>query len=269
MKISNPADGTVITEVTADNATAVRRKYELARAGQPKWARVPLKKRLAIIAAFRERIVAMRETLARTLTHEVGKPIRQSRNELNGFLGRIDFFLASPPRSARKVHADAKHGWTRESAARGVIMPTSRRGTSYFVGSNVFVPALIAGNAVLYKPEFIPCGCRGDLHEAGVRTRRFVPSAMARRAQPSAPGGRWRVLHRFLATGEDRGRRKPDDQGPAESARTFMFAKTSTSTAAAGIADGASTTPDSPAAPSSGSTCTNRSTTRSSPRSSR
>ena len=44
MKISNPADGTVITEVTADNATAVRRKYELARAGQSKWAKVPLKK---------------------------------------------------------------------------------------------------------------------------------------------------------------------------------------------------------------------------------
>ena len=29
----------------------------------------------------------MHETLARTLTHEVGKPIRQSRNELNGLLG--------------------------------------------------------------------------------------------------------------------------------------------------------------------------------------
>src|SRR4030095_8062303 len=83
VKISNPADGTVISEVTADNATAVRRKYELARAGQPKWAKVPLKKRLATIANFRERVVAMHETLARTLTHEVGKPIRQSRNELN------------------------------------------------------------------------------------------------------------------------------------------------------------------------------------------
>ena len=74
MKISNPADGTVITEVTADNATAVRRKYELARAGQAKWAKLPLKKRLAAIANFRERVVTMRETLARTLTHEVGKP---------------------------------------------------------------------------------------------------------------------------------------------------------------------------------------------------
>ena len=39
MKIHNPADGTVISEVTADNAAAVRRKYELARAGQVKWAR--------------------------------------------------------------------------------------------------------------------------------------------------------------------------------------------------------------------------------------
>src|SRR5512132_3588338 len=102
MKISNPADGSVITEVTADNATSVRRKYELARAGQPKWDKVPLKKRLATIANFRERVVAMRETLARTLTHEVGKPIRQSRNELNGLLGRIDFFLAESTATLRE-----------------------------------------------------------------------------------------------------------------------------------------------------------------------
>ena len=39
----------------------------------------------------------------------MGKPIRQSRNELNGLLGRIDFFLAESARALRdeKVFADA------------------------------------------------------------------------------------------------------------------------------------------------------------------
>jgi acyl-CoA reductase-like NAD-dependent aldehyde dehydrogenase len=183
MKISNPADGTVITEVTADNATAVRRKYELARAGQPKWARVPLKKRLAIIAAFRERVVAMRETLARTLTHEVGKPIRQSRNELNGLLGRIDFFLAESAGMLRdeRVFADAGQKLEERIAHEplGVIANISAWNYPYFVGGNVFVPALLAGNAVLYKAsEFATLTgmhIAELLHESGVPHNVFVP----------------------------------------------------------------------------------------------
>ena len=183
MKISNPADGTAITEVTADNATAVRRKYELARAGQPKWAKVPLKKRLAIIAAFRERIVAMRETLGRTLTQEVGKPIRQSRNEINGFLGRIDFFLAESARMLRdeRVFSDAGQKLEERIGHEplGVIANISAWNYPYFVGGNVFVPALLAGNAVLYKPsEFATLTgmhIAELLHEAGVPHNVFVP----------------------------------------------------------------------------------------------
>jgi len=183
MKISNPADGTVITEVTADNATAVRRKYELARAGQPKWARVPLKKRLATIANFRERVVTMRETLARTLTHEVGKPIRQSRNELNGVLGRIDFFLAESAATLRdeKVFADSGQKLLERIGHEplGVIANISAWNYPYFVGGNVFVPALLAGNAVLYKPsEFATLTgihIAELLHDAGVPRDVFVP----------------------------------------------------------------------------------------------
>ena len=108
MKITNPATGLVIAEVAADNAAAVRRKYEAARAGQRRWADVPLRKRLEAIAGLRERVVATQEKLAQTLTQEMGKPIRQSRNELTGLLGRIDFFLQESARALReeKVFAD-------------------------------------------------------------------------------------------------------------------------------------------------------------------
>ncbi len=183
MKVVNPADGSVITEIAADNAAAVRRKYEVARAGQVKWARVPIRKRLATIVAFRERIVAMHETLARTLTLEVGKPLRQSRNELTGLLGRLDFFLAesvwalhdervfSDP--AKKLEERISH------EPLGVIANISAWNYPYFVGSNVFVPALVAGNAVLYKPsEFATLTgthIAEMLHEAGVPHDVFVP----------------------------------------------------------------------------------------------
>jgi len=183
MKIANPADGTVITEITADNASAVRRKYELARGGQSKWARTPLRARLAAIAAFRAQTVAKHETLARTLTQEVGKPIRQSRNELNGLLARIDFFLAESARALReeKVGTSAPQKLEERITHEplGVVANISAWNYPYFVGSNVFVPALVAGNAVLYKPsEFATLTglhIAEMLHEAGVPRDVFVP----------------------------------------------------------------------------------------------
>ena len=81
MKITNPATDALIAEVSEDGATSIRAKYARARTAQPAWAALPIKKRLDAIRAFRARIVERHETLARTLTLEVGKPIRQARNE--------------------------------------------------------------------------------------------------------------------------------------------------------------------------------------------
>ena len=174
MKIMNPATGAVLAEVAADNLKSVRAKYELTRAAQPRWAAVPIRKRLAILAKFRELLIGRQDTLAHTLTSEVGKPIRQSRNELNGLLGRIDFFLtqAAATLAPQQVFDD---GGTREVISfdpLGVIANISAWNYPYFVGGNVFVPALLAGNAVLYKPsEFATLTglhIARLLHESGV-----------------------------------------------------------------------------------------------------
>ena len=183
MKITNPATGAVIADVAADNAAEVRRKYRAARAGQAQWARTPMKRRIAAIAAFRERVVGMQETLARTLTQEVGKPIRQSRNEIAGLLPRIDFFLEAATRTLRdeKVFDNAAQKLEERISHEplGVIANISAWNYPYFVGANVFVPALIAGNAVLSKPsEFATLTglhIASMLQDAGVPDDVFVP----------------------------------------------------------------------------------------------
>src|SRR6185312_11629566 len=157
MKITNPATGEALAEIDEDRSTAVRRKYDRARAAQADWAATPLKKRLDAIRGFRERVVAKQDSLARTLTLEMGKPIRQSRNELNGLLPRLDFFLTEAARVLReeKVYADVKQNLEERIShdPLGVIANISAWNYPYFVGANVFVPALLAGNAVLYKPS--------------------------------------------------------------------------------------------------------------------
>ena len=61
----------------------------------------------------------------------------------------------------------------------GVIANISAWNYPYFVGVNVFVPALLTGNAVLYKPSEIATmtglAIAALLHESGVPEDVFVP----------------------------------------------------------------------------------------------
>src|SRR5262245_10436616 len=155
LTIHNPATGAVITECPADDAASVAAKARAARAAQSAWAAVPLRERLAAIVRFRAALVAEADTLAATLTSEVGKPITQSRNELNGLLPRIDFFVAQTERAIAD-EAVFDDGGMRERIGHvplGVVANLSAWNYPYFVGCNVIVPALLTGNAVLYKPS--------------------------------------------------------------------------------------------------------------------
>ena len=155
LAIINPATGGQIDEVPADDAATVALKAAQARAAQPRWHRVPLTERKACIERFRALVVRDLESLARTLTLDTGKPIRQARNELNGLLGRIDFFLGAVERSTGTETVFDEGGMREqiEHVPLGVVGNISAWNYPWFVGGNVFVPALLTGNTVLYKPS--------------------------------------------------------------------------------------------------------------------
>ena len=174
LKIHNPASGALLAELPTDDADSIVAKARCARAAQPAWAARPLAERIAIVQRFRDAVLAEREALATTLTQEVGKPITQSRNELNGLLPRLDFFLAEATRALADENV-FDDGAMRERIAHvplGLVANISAWNYPWFVSCNVVVPALLAGNAVLYKPsEFATLTGQHLvrlLHEAGV-----------------------------------------------------------------------------------------------------
>lgn len=181
LKIENPASGAVIAEVAADDMASVTAKAVDARVAQRAWAAASLADRRQCLVEFRAALVAETEVLARTLTAEVGKPIRQSRNEITGLLGRIDFFLAEagPSTATETVHAEGGMTERISHEPLGVVANISAWNYPYFVGGNVFVPALLTGNAVLYKPSeyatLTGLHIARLLHESGVPADVFVP----------------------------------------------------------------------------------------------
>ena len=180
LAIHNPATGALIATIPADDSASVATKATAARAAQPAWAATPLPERKACITRFRAAIVAQLETLAATMTRETGKPIKMSRNELNGLLGRIDFFLAEVDAQLQTQTVFNEGGMTEQiqHIPLGVVANISAWNYPWFVGGNVFIPALLTGNVVLYKPsEFATLtglAIARLLHEAGVPQNVFV-----------------------------------------------------------------------------------------------
>ncbi|MCX7248257.1 MAG: aldehyde dehydrogenase family protein [Burkholderiales bacterium] len=153
LAIHNPANGALITQVPADDASSVAAKAAAARAAQPGWLAVPLEERKACITRFRAAVVAELDTLASIMTSETGKPIKMSRNELNGLLGRIDFFLKEVDALLQTETVFDESGMTEQiqHTPLGLVANISAWNYPWFVGGNVFIPALLTGNAVLYK----------------------------------------------------------------------------------------------------------------------
>ena len=155
MKIVNPATEEVIQEIAEDTPETITEKYELVKKGQKEWATVPLEKRINAIEKFYSLLDERKDELAATLTREVGKPLQQSYNEINGARKRIEYFIRN---SARWL---ADEWITEEDATRekivfeplGIIANISAWNYPYLVGVNVVIPALIGGNGVLYKPS--------------------------------------------------------------------------------------------------------------------
>ncbi len=155
MNIINPATGKVVTTVQEDSISSIQEKFNRAKVAQRLWASTPLQERLACIVRFNELLVTEADRLAKDLTTEVGKPIGQAQGEFRGGRARSVWFANNAEKYLAEewmvTEGDTKEKITYEPL--GVIANISAWNYPVLVGVNVFIPALIGGNAVLYKPS--------------------------------------------------------------------------------------------------------------------
>lgn len=155
MNIVNPATEEIIATLEIDNADSVAKKLKDLREGQSSWKQTLLSERLSIIKQYHALLERDIEHLATSLTEEVGKPLQQSRNEINGSRSRIEWMLnnASTYLSDETMSIAENMQEIIKYEPLGVICNISAWNYPYLVGTNVFIPALLAGNTVLYKPS--------------------------------------------------------------------------------------------------------------------
>ena len=174
MDIINPATGTIITSIKECDRQAIDSFFQLLKSGQKDWAKQTIEKRIGAIEKFSKLLSSEINNLAEILTSETGKPLSQSVNEIKGARKRIQFFIDHSKKWLEEeiVFCDAQIEERITYEPLGIIANISAWNYPYLIGVNVFIPALIAGNAVLYKPsEFATLTgmtIQELLHKAGV-----------------------------------------------------------------------------------------------------
>ena len=153
--VRNPATGAVIRELEVDDDATVEKKVRRAREAQPAWAARSYEARAAAVREFVDRLESASEECAAVTMSEMGKPITQARNEIRAVRERVEYFLERVPIVAAPESVTTKPD-LEESISydpAGVVAHVSAWNYPYFVALNSIVPALLAGNAVVYKPS--------------------------------------------------------------------------------------------------------------------
>ncbi|SDT04509.1 aldehyde dehydrogenase family protein [Microlunatus soli] len=149
----------VIAEVSFGTADTFVAAAEAAKQAQPAWAAIPAPVRGQAIAQIGRAVQQNKASLARIVTDEIGKPYGEALGEVQEIIDTCDFFLGEGRRLyGQTVPSEMpdKQLFTfrRPVGVAGVITAGN---FPVAVPSWYIVPALLAGNTVVWKPaEYSP-----------------------------------------------------------------------------------------------------------------
>lgn len=150
--VRNPYDESVITELTSDHP----RRDELLNglvSAQREWRKVPLADRVAAIEPALALFEEEREQIARDISRQMGKPIREALGEVDTCLMRARHMLSISVESLADDVLPAVPGIDRRIRHEplGVVLNLVAWNYPLLLPINVVIPALAAGNAVAIK----------------------------------------------------------------------------------------------------------------------
>ncbi|MGH3320109.1 MAG: aldehyde dehydrogenase family protein [Streptosporangiaceae bacterium] len=138
-----------------------------ARDAQREWAAVPAPARGRVIAYMGRLVEANKEALARIVTHEIGKPYAEALGEVQEIIDTCDFFLGEGRRLyGQTVHSEMpdKSLFTYRNPV-GVAAVITAGNFPVAVPSWYLVPALLCGNAVVWKPAEYAAACGQAMYD--------------------------------------------------------------------------------------------------------
>jgi succinylglutamic semialdehyde dehydrogenase len=126
-----------------------------ARRAWPAWAAQPLATRMELVRRFANEVRKDSDKLATMIARETGKPLWESRTEVESVVNKVEISIrAYAERTAQRKLDNALQGTTAlRHKPHGVMAVLGPYNFPAHLPNGHIVPALIAGNAVIFKPS--------------------------------------------------------------------------------------------------------------------
>ena len=151
---TNPATGETVWEGRSASAADVDQAVDAACRAQPAWANLAVDDRIKTLEAFVAQLKANRSRLAEAISKEAGKPLWESNTEVDSMIGKIPLSIAAM-NERRKPSETAIAGGTAATRFKpiGVVAVLGPFNFPGHLPNGHIVPALLAGNTVIFKPS--------------------------------------------------------------------------------------------------------------------
>ena len=161
IEVYNPATNELIDTVPSLTKEQVDKAVMEAKSSQKAWENTPLHERCKILSKFADLVERDKDALAKLLSDETGKPIREAINEINNIQVGVPAYVEK----AKHEYGNVIYRGS-EAGQENTIQYTIQQPLGVMVAiipfnfpSDIFInkipPALIMGNACILKPASV------------------------------------------------------------------------------------------------------------------
>lgn len=150
----NPVTQASVWSGQGASAEQVAVAVAAARAAFPAWARLSLDARIAVLERFAATLKTRADELARCIGEETGKPLWESATEVTSMVNKVAISIQSyRERTGEKSGPLADATAVLRHKPHGVVAVFGPYNFPGHLPNGHIVPALLAGNAVVFKPS--------------------------------------------------------------------------------------------------------------------
>jgi len=161
IEIRNPAaSDDIVATYDETPASALDAHVANARKTQFDWAAIPQPERGAMVAKYVDALEARAESIAMSITREMGKPLAESRGEVAKAIGEARACIGRASAPIGEVFPSQIPGTVAYSTRRprGVVLGINPWNFPFSTPMRKAIPALIYGNAIILKPASLTPG---------------------------------------------------------------------------------------------------------------
>ena len=150
----DPANGEILWEGAAASADDCARAVSTARAAFSAWAGQPVDDRIAVLQRYAAVLGERQLVLAEAIARETGKPLWEAQTEVASMIGKVAISIKAMTDRAGVSENETAFGRARlDHRPHGVMAVLGPYNFPGHLPNGHIVPALLAGNTLVFKPS--------------------------------------------------------------------------------------------------------------------